>query len=126
MADWDDVRRMAGELPETTEREGGHDHTAQWQVKGKSFGWERPLRKADLAALGNATPDGPVLAAWVEDLEAKEALVAEGGAYFTTPHFDGYAIVLIRLDEIALDELAEVLIDAWLCRAPAKLRTAYP
>ncbi len=125
MATFDDVRRIALALPESTEREGGHDHLPQWQVKSKTFAWERPLRKGDLAHLGAAAPTGPVLAAYVADLADKEALVAEGGVYFTTPHFDGYAMVLIRLSEIAADELAEILTDAWLCRAPAKLAKDY-
>jgi hypothetical protein len=41
--------------------------------------------------------------------------------YFTTPHFDGYPAVLVRLDEIGLDELKEVIAEAWLCQAPKRL-----
>lgn len=125
MASLADVRRLALALPETAERVGGHDQATQWTVKGKLFVWERPLRKSDLAALGLAAQDGVVLGALVADVEAKDALVAEGGPFLTTPHFDGYAIVLLRLAEIDVDELTEVVTDAWLARAPARVRTAY-
>jgi hypothetical protein len=62
----------------------------------------------------------------VEHLIAKEALLADDpGVYFTTPHFDGYAAVLVRLDEIALDDLVEVIVEAWLCQAPKRLAREY-
>lgn len=125
MATFDDVRRIALALPESTERVGGHGHLPQWQVKNRTFAWDRPLRKGDLAHLGAAAPTGPVLGVHVADEADKQALVAEGGAYFTTPHFDGYAIVLIRLDEIDADELAEVVTDSWLVRAPVTLARAF-
>ncbi|MGI8532655.1 MAG: MmcQ/YjbR family DNA-binding protein, partial [Geodermatophilaceae bacterium] len=86
MASWDDVRRLVADLPETTAEEG-----ARWRVRGKPIAWERPLRRGDLAALGDAAPDGPILAARVADVGVKEALLADDPAvYFTTPHFDGY------------------------------------
>ena len=60
-------------------------------------------------------PAGPILGARVEHLSAKEALLADDpDVYFTTPHFDGYAAVLVRLDRIALDELEELIVEAWL------------
>jgi hypothetical protein len=88
--------------------------------------WERPLRRSDYEALGDAAPEGPILGAWVEHLVAKEAMLADDpGVYFTTPHFDGYAIVLVQLDRIALEELEELIVEAWLARAPARLAKAY-
>ena len=88
--------------------------------------WERPLRRSDLEALGDAAPDGPILGARVEHLVAKEALLADDpGVFFTTPHFDGYPAVLVRLDEISLQDLEEVIVEAWLCRAPKRLAQAY-
>jgi hypothetical protein len=123
MATWDDVRRSALALPETTERS---DRELDWQVRGKSFAWERPLRKSDLAALGDAAPDGPVLGARVSDEGAKEALIAdEPAVYFTTPHFNGYPAILVRLDVIDPAELDALLVNAWLARAPKRLATAY-
>ena len=84
--------------------------------------WERPLRQADLVALGEAAPDGPVLGAHVPDLGAKEALLADAGSWcFTTPHFDGHPVVLVRLDRIPLPELEELVVEAWLARAPRRL-----
>jgi len=124
MASWDDVARIALALPETAEGESRGQR--QWQVKGKGFVWERPLRKTDFAALGDAAPDGPILGAWVEHLVAKEALLADDSLpCFTTPHFDGYAAVLVPLDEIGLDDLEELIVEAWLARAPKRLATAY-
>src|SRR5215210_7673963 len=94
----------------------------QWVVRDKLFVWERPLRRADLAALGDAAPSGPVLGARVEHLVAKEALVADpSGVFFTTPHFDGYPAVLVRLDAISVADLDEVIVEAWLARAPKRL-----
>jgi hypothetical protein len=98
----------------------------QWRVKDKLFVWERPLRKTDLAALGDAAPDGPILGARVEHLVAKEALLADDPKlFFTTPHFDGYPAVLIQLDHISETELTEVVVEAWLNRAPPKLAQKY-
>jgi hypothetical protein len=62
----------------------------------------------------------------VEHLGAKAALLADDpGVYFATPHFDGYSAVLVRLDEIALDELEELIVEAWLTRAPKPLAQEY-
>jgi hypothetical protein len=118
------VARIALALPETTEEQAwGSRH---WKVRGKGFVWERPLRKSDLKALGDAAPDGPILGARVEHLVAKEALLADdSGVFFTIPHFDGYPAVLVLLDEIDLEGLDEVIVEAWLCRAPKKLADAY-
>src|SRR3954451_21289840 len=97
-----------------------------WKVRDKLFVWERPLRQSDLKALGDAAPDGPILGARVEHLVAKEALIAsEPEIFFTTPHFEGNPAVLIRLPAISVDELEEVVIEAWLSRAPKKLAQAY-
>jgi hypothetical protein len=124
VATWDDVRRIALSLPETSERTSRG--TAQWRVKDKLFVWERPLRRADLEALGAAAPEGPILGARVEHLVAKEAILADDPAiYFTTPHFDGYPAVLVQLDRIDLAELQELVVEAWLARAPAKLADAF-
>ena len=124
MATWDDVRRIALELPETSERVSRG--LRQWVVRDKLFVWERPLRKADLKALGDAAPEGPILGASVEHLVAKEALLAnDRGVFFTTPHFDGYPAILVRLDRIAVEDLDEVVVEAWLDRAPKRVAQAY-
>ena len=124
MATWDDVREIALALPETNERPS-HGN-AFWRVKDKGFVWERPLRESDRKALGDAASEGPILGVRVEHLGAKEALLQDDpGLYFKTPHFDGYAAVLVRLDRIGLEELREIIVEAWLCRAPRKLADAY-
>jgi hypothetical protein len=124
VATWDDVRRIALSLPDTDER---FMHGSKgWHVHNKGFVWERPLRKADLRAFGDAAPQGPILGARVEHLQAKEALIANApDFYFTTPHFDGYAAVLVRLERIPLDELRELIVEAWLARAPKRLARDY-
>ena len=100
-----------------------------WRVKDKLFVWERPLRKSDhaaLAALGVKAPAGEILGARVEHEGAKLALIqSEPEIYFTIPHFDGYAAVLVRLEQIGLDELEELVIEAWLLRAPKRVASAY-
>jgi hypothetical protein len=124
VASWDDVRRIALGLPETSERVSRD--LRRWEVKDKGFVWERPLRRADLEALGDDAPDGPILGARVEHLGAKEALLAdEAGVFFTTPHFDGYPAILVRLDRISVEDLNEVIVEAWLARAPKRLADAY-
>ena len=121
MATWDDVARLALALPETSERASRGNR--QWTVRDKLFVWERPLRRSDLEALGAAAPDGPILGARVEHLVAKEAMLAtDPGVFFTTPHFDGYPAVLVRLERIAVEDLDEVVVEAWLVRAPKRLR----
>jgi hypothetical protein len=120
VAGWDDVRRIALELPQTAERSSRG--LASWRVRDKLFVWERPLRPADIRALGDGAPTGPILGARVEHLGAKEALLADDpGVYFTTPHFDGYAAVLVRLDVIASDELEQLVVEAWLASAPKRV-----
>jgi len=124
MASWDDVARAALALPGTDEqvRRGQR----QWRVKEKLFVWERPLRPSEIATLGGRAPDGEILGARVEHLIAKEAILAEEPeVFFTTPHFDGYAAVLVRLDRIALPDLDEVVTEAWLARAPKRMVDAY-
>lgn len=124
MATWDDVRRIALALPETGERVSRG--LQQWRVRDKLFVWERPLRRADLEALGGEAPGGPILGARVEHLGAKEALLADAeGVFFTTPHFDGYSAILVRLDRITVADLDEVIVEAWLARAPKRLVKAY-
>jgi hypothetical protein len=124
MATFDDVARIALELPETSE--GTSRGSRRWQVKDKLFVWERPLRRADREALGDATPEGPILGVRVEHLGAKEALLeSEPGFCFTTPHFDGHPSVLVQLDRVGLEDLEELVVEAWLARAPKRLADAF-
>ena len=129
MASWEEVEFLASALPEVDESTsyGNRD----WKVRKKTFAWARPLRPKEVEAMGGfepegAAPPGEILAVRVADEEAKQALVSsEPEIFFTTSHFDGYPAVLIRLDRIRRPELEEILIEAWLTRAPKRLASTY-
>lgn len=123
-ASWADVSRIALALPGSSERRSGG--LAQWRVADKLFVWERPLRKSDLEALGARAPEGPILGVRVADLSVKEmALEGNPRALFTTPHFDGYPAVLVRLDRIVPRKLEDLIVEAWLARAPKRAVQEY-
>lgn len=131
MVTFDDVARLALALPGTEETTSYGN--VSWAVKsggkarGRGFVWERPLSKKDrrqLTEAGDAEvpPDEVILAARVDDLAEKEAILAEqGDATFTTPHFDGYPAVLVRLDRVDDALLREIVTCAWLAVAPKHL-----
>ena len=121
MATWEDVGAVAAALPETVERS-----PREWRARDKPLAWERPLRQADLDALGADAPTGDILGVRVADVGVAEALVADDPAvYFSTPHFAGYPAVLVRLGVIEPHELHGLLRDAWLSRVPKRMAKAY-
>ena len=137
MVTFDDVARIALSLPGTEETTSYGN--VSWSVrsgpgprggkqKSRGFVWERPLSTKDRNLLVEAgeievPPDEVILAARVEDLAEKEAVLAEhAGVAFTTPHFAGYPAVLVRLDRLEEAPLAEIVTSAWLAVAPASLR----
>ncbi|MGB8387479.1 MmcQ/YjbR family DNA-binding protein [Mycobacterium sp.] len=120
MATWNDVARIVGELALTSEP-SPHD----WRVGRKLLAWERPLRPSEREALarsGSEPPGGDILGVRVSDEGVKFALAAdEPRVYFTTPHFDGYSAVLVKLAEISVRDLEELITEGWLTQAPKKL-----
>ena len=125
MATIEDAARFARELPEVTEGERHGNLT--WSVGGKAFAWERPFSKADIKRFGSETPpQGPILAVRVDDLAEKEAVLSTySKGFFTIPHFDGYAAVLIQLKTVTRKALREAVVDAWLACAPRHLAEHY-
>ena len=121
MVSLDEVAQIALALPGVTEGERYGNKT--WSLGKTTFAWVRPFSKADIKRFGAATPpDGPILAVRVADLGEKEAVLAEQPkAFFTIPHFDGYAAVLIQLRVATKKAVRESILDGWLASAPAAL-----
>ncbi|RZT26525.1 hypothetical protein EV649_0270 [Kribbella sp. VKM Ac-2569] len=120
------MERVVSGLPGTEEATRHGMRT--WKVGGKAYAWERPFSKADLRRFGDETPPGgPIVALVVEDLAEKEAVLQSraGDGFFTIPHFNGYAAVLVQLDEVSETVLEEALLDAWLVHAPADVAKAH-
>jgi hypothetical protein len=105
VATLDDVRELALALPATTERSSYG--TQGFRVKDRLFARSR---------------EDDVLVVWVADLGEKEMLVRfDPEKFFTVPHYDGHASVLVRLSAVDRGELGELLADAWRARAPKRL-----
>jgi len=121
MVSLDTAGLLALELPDVEEGERRGART--WTVAGRVFAWERPFTKADIKRFGDETPpSGDILAVRVADLHEKEAILAEcRKGFFTIPHFDGYAAVLIELRMAGKTTLREAILDGWLAVAPPKL-----
>lgn len=124
MISLDEVAGLAMAMPQATE--GTSYGNRAWKVGKALFVWERPLRGNERDALGDDAPDGPIIGTRVDDLDEKEALLHAGHpGLFTTPHFDGHPTVLVELDAAAPELVEELVIDAWLCRAPRRAVEAY-
>jgi hypothetical protein len=122
-----DLDRIALALPQAT-KELSNDGRPSYLVHGKLFCCHRGRRKDAVdAETGERLDD--VLMFRVADLDVKELLLAdERGLYFTTPHFDGYAAVLVRIPDLARmehDELGDLVAEAWLTRAQRRVAKAW-
>jgi hypothetical protein len=120
-----DVHELAQSMP-GVERE--EDSTVVYQVRRKSFVFFRnPRPDAVDPETGKRYDD--VIVFWVASDADKQALVAdESTPFFTTPHFNGHPSVLLRgcrVGELDRDELAEIVYDAWLARAPKRMAAAW-
>jgi len=123
----EDVHRIAQGMPHVTVWDGTKEN-AIYQVGGKSFVFFRnPRPDAFDPETGERYDD--VIVIWVASEVDKQALVLDPGSpYFTTPHFDGHLSVLVRasrLGEIDVDELTELIQDAWLSRASKRRGEAW-
>ncbi len=120
-----DLDTLALALPEVTKELD--DGRPAYKVAGKTFCFHRSPRPDALDPdTGERLDD--VLVFWVEDLEVKELLVESDSVYFTTPHWNGYSAVLVRiphLKRLRKTELRDRVEEAWLKRAPKKLAKAW-
>jgi hypothetical protein len=115
MVDEQDVRRIALSLPETSE----DPDRPRFLVLDKAFAWCCHERIDGEPA---RVPRSDVFAVRVAGLAEKETLLAaDPGKFFSEPHYNGYPAVLLRLPQIGVDELGELVVEAWRCRAPAGL-----
>src|SRR5215211_6219603 len=106
MPTWADVVAAGRRLPET--EEGTWFRTPSLRVRKTSF--------------CRLKEDGETLVVRVVDLEDKEALLrSDPDALFSTPHYDGYAYVLVRLDRVDPQQLRELIEDAWRLAAPKRV-----
>jgi hypothetical protein len=110
VVDWDAVRELALSFPEVEETRG---ERVVYKVRGKAFAWAARER------------DGGGLGIRVDRDEKQFILDANPDVYFSSPHYDGWPGVQIRLEHIEADELRERLEDAWLIQAPKRLAAAY-
>ena len=119
MADAEDVRRLALALPHVEEIDcDGFD----FRVGGKGFVWSYPERQPGHGRV--LRTDIAVL--YVGDEAEKQALVlGEPTLFFTTSGYDGWPLVMLRLDEVDAGRLAELITDAWRMRAPAELAAEF-
>jgi hypothetical protein len=115
VADAHDVRRLALALPQVAEIDSdGFD----FRVGNKGFVWSYPERQPGRPRV--IRTDVAVL--FVGDEAEKQALLlGEPDLFFTHPSYDGLPLVMLRLPEVGVDRLAELITDAWRMRAPAEL-----
>jgi hypothetical protein len=122
-----DLDELALAMPQTT-KEVSDDGRPAYHVHGKLFCFHRSRRPDAIdPETGDRLDD--VLMFRVPDLDVKELMLADDrGVFFTTPHFDGYPAVLMRipdLDRIDREELHDLVAEAWLTRAQKRVAKAW-
>ncbi|MFS0734698.1 hypothetical protein ABC304_04630 [Microbacterium sp. 1P10UB] len=126
MADFSDIDAIARDLPDSEDGVEGHRGGRAWRASKGMYVWERPASQTDhaqLAELGRTWPDGTVVGVRVDGMEGKaQVLAAYDDVAFDTPHFAGYPAVLVRLDDIDVDRLRELVVDSWMLRTTAARR----
>jgi hypothetical protein len=119
MADLNDVQRIALSLPETTLDDDRIAFSVTNKGKRKGIAWVWMERLHPKKA---RVPNLEVIAIRVHDLAEKDMLLAaHPGTLFTEPHYNGFPAVLVRLAVIDVEELEELIRDAWRCQAPTAL-----
>ena len=119
MADLNDVQRIVLSLPETTMDDDRIAFSVNNKDKRKGIAWVWMERIHPKQA---RVPNLSVLAIRVRDLTEKDMLLAtHPSQLFTEPHYNGFPAVLVRLTAIDVDELEELIRNAWRCQAPAAL-----
>jgi hypothetical protein len=127
MAAMRDLDELALALPQTT-KEVSEDGRPSYLVNGKMFCFHRSRRPDAVdAETGERLDD--VLMFRTDGQEGKDLALADArGLFFTTPHFNGFPAVLMRIPDLAKltrDELREVVEEAWLARAPKRVAKAW-
>jgi len=117
---FDDVDAFVMKLPGVTAGTRWAHRT--WMVGDKGFAWQRPFSKADIKRFGDeAPPAGEILAVSVESLDAKDALLAMAlPGFFTIPHFNGYAAVLIALRQARAKDVRAAILDGFRTAAASR------
>jgi hypothetical protein len=127
MATMADLDALALAMPQTT-KEVSEDGRPAYRLHGKLYCVHRS-RRADAVDPQTGERLDDVLMFRVADLGVKELLLTDArGLYFTTPHFDGYPAVLVRIPDLArfdLGELGDLVAEAWLTRAQKRLASAW-
>jgi hypothetical protein len=102
-----DVRRIALSFLGSYEQRS-YGGRPSWRTKARMFTWIRD--------------DPEALVVWVESVDDKDALIkSEPDKFFTIPHYDGYPIVLVRLEAVDVEQATELITDSWRLRAPRSL-----
>jgi hypothetical protein len=127
MATMDDLDELALSLPQVT-KEVSEDGRPAYLLHGKLFCLHRS-RRPDAVDPETGERLADVLMFRVADLGVKELMLSDDrGVFFTTPHFDGYPAVLVRIPDLARldrDELYELIVEAWLTRAQKRVARAW-